>query len=121
MNEQELDKKLAKLAGFGEDSIGNLTLPGSTKGNPVYGGQPYLTQSLDACFKWLKPAVISRGQASIITWRTVLHNWLRTMATEKAMDDRPALALCLTIEKWLDAESLKQRVSKEKDIIRDGM
>ena len=61
---------------------------------------------LTACFEWLKPAVIDRGTttSSILTWRTVLHNWLRTMAIEKAMDDEPALALCKAIEQLIDEE-----------------
>ena len=65
------------------------------------------TESLDACFEWLKPAVIERGrgeESSILTWRTVLHKWLKDMAHSKEMASKPALALCFVIEPLIDEQ-----------------
>ena len=70
-------------------------------GVTVDDGVPFFPDSLDAIFKWLKPAVIKKGVGDILTWRKVLNDWLKIMAREKAMDDEPALPLCLAVQKLI--------------------
>ena len=52
MNEQELNKKLAKWAGMKKVDSCQWKIEGHTQ---YY--TPYFTISLDACFKWLVPEI----------------------------------------------------------------
>jgi len=84
---------------------------------------PDFTDSLDACFKWLVPKIQSEYEISIVTddsFRnrgttriTLTHVTKGSHGVDKfypleylGMDNNPALALCLAIEKVIDGLSV---------------
>ncbi len=89
---QELNKKLAKWAGF----------------TPVYGGlyyenSPNFTESLDVCFKWLVPKVIDELADIDISTSTEAYYKLFEMWLEQAENGiLNAITLCLVIEKLIN-------------------
>jgi len=105
MSEQELNEKLAKWAGFekveylntsGEVCGRHWTLPDKSNGYPTL---PNLPKSLDACFKWLVPKVLTEiGRCETV----VLVNNAVCDAVEN--NGEIALALCLAIERLVDKE-----------------
>ena len=114
MNEQELNKKLAEWAGFVFDEGAEYGIP------PVFGlwyspdndqigypEPPQFTQSLDACFKLLVPKL---DKARVLTNDAPsgdrFYNGEVELYSIKATvtSDTPTLALCLAIEKLIDAE-----------------
>lgn len=132
--EQELNEKLAKWAGFKRMELGrrgfhwermvripNWLAPGGTE---YWDSRPYLpnlTDSLDACFKWLVPKL---SRVSIYTGKTVgpddasrlmdsgyyaialskEQNIIEEYQTIAFDDNNPTMALCRAIEQLIDKE-----------------
>jgi len=100
MNEQELNKKLAEWAGWKQ--VINYNDPSMNEEHP-----PLLTQSLDACFKWLwRKAIQTLADIDLSSIEEAIHKLFYLWATERVirLNDEPALALCLAIEKLIDKE-----------------
>ena len=91
MNEQELNKKLAEWAGCGMVVEHSGTWAESWH-------YPDFTNSLDACFKWLKAQVIAKYDYP--TWKRLLYDWVDDITLKQS--DYEALNLCLAIEKLID-------------------
>jgi len=118
MDEQYLNKKLAEWAGWKDitDSpFGMIAFdPLEKQGAVLYKRNvPDFTQSLDACFKWLVPKMLeSLRPVSILAYPVSgkypnigFHCELNGSAKDHyAEAGTPALALCLAIEKLIDAE-----------------
>lgn len=102
MDEQELNKKLAEWAGFKPLAKGNHQhiRPDGTISYP-FDYTPNFTQSLDACFKWLAPKL--NKPLTLYKMATVEFWTVKIGATIQSRDDSLALALCLAIEKLIDA------------------
>jgi len=71
--------------------------------------KPNLTQSLDACFKWLVPELKERGYWFIFTGHTFKTGmWIARVKSNifevSGKGDTLALALCLAIEKLIEGE-----------------
>lgn len=81
----------------------------------AYTGKPiYFTDSLDSCFKWLVPPIIQLIlQTNIWNMRSA-HQYLFALWYQEICDrpDEPTIALCLAIEKLIDAEKLSTREEK---------
>ena len=100
MDEKALNKELVKFAGWRNIRIvpavfpkESFTIRGQFNGEDVMCWA--LTQSLDACFKWLiKPLKEKLGEKEYFKFLT---RWSLYME-----DGREALALCLAIEKLID-------------------
>jgi hypothetical protein len=104
INEAELNNKLAKWAGW--KIQGNVThWYEDDKGNPV--NPPDFTQNIKSCFDWLVPkllyAELKMGKigngyySAMVENEPVNRDWYYQAKS-------PALALCLAIEKLIDAE-----------------
>lgn len=92
MNEQELNKKLATLAGFNPEYNQNL---GEWRWEAPDGEWDIdFTVSIDACFKWLIPKV----SPDLESFTALLRSWVEMI---KAGYERK-LALCLAIEKLIE-------------------
>lgn len=115
MTDQELQKLKEKLAMWAEFTqitrkeaydIGHYTLWENALGYS-HGELPDFPNSLDACFKWLVPKlrithhIHFHSYDGKVDWRVVLSN---TNETIYGRHNEPALALCLAIEKLIDAE-----------------
>ncbi len=117
----ELDKKLAEWAGFKKFGWKNWDLwlkpneepPEKLSISGLYPNRyaiPNFTQSLDTCFKWLVPKVIGDAKYSVIITQNLAQSigCVRPLQSGKQYDavdnHRPALALCLAIEKLIDGE-----------------
>ena len=105
MNEQKLNEKLARWAGFrpatqGEYSPGSTPQPDMERrgwGIMYPDGQikwylPSFDSSLNSCFKWLVPKL---DQAQ----------YYEVLRSIKVKTETPALAICLAIEKLIDGGS----------------
>jgi hypothetical protein len=82
---------------------------------------PRFTDSLDACFKWLVPKLVEEGWLARVQFGPHLQRDFKTrhvcayvllskpysQADYDATAESPALALCLAIEKLIDAEATK--------------
>jgi len=100
MNEG-LDKQLAEWAGvkWYEPLKGVLTpepIPDLLESDELN-----FTESLDACFKWIKPQVIAGYGYQV--WLDLLHEWIDVMPLIKR-EGKEALTLCLGIEKLIDSK-----------------
>ena len=108
MNEQELNKKLAEWR-----------WPNAQVYIPRAGGEirvrisgqttqyDLLTQSLDACFKWLVPKAIDRIMteqecSSDLAYAILFKKWLQELELDIPQH---APTLCLAIEKLIDKEA----------------
>jgi len=93
MENQELNEKLAKWAGFEPDAYGWLYPDKSW-----WRFLPYFDTDLNACFKWLVPNVeekYSRGMVS-----RMLEEWIYQVVFESI---EPALAFSKAIESLINA------------------
>jgi len=90
MTEQELNKKLAEWAGFKYDDWLGWIYPDGENFDEL----PDFPNDLNACFKWLVPNI-----KDDITRMEVLISWAYEIYT---LENPPALALCLAIEKLID-------------------
>ena len=116
ISEHELNEKLAKWAGFQEQTnrwhfeftkkVLDWLFP--TPSCHI-GKLPNFTQSLDACFEWLVPEVIDMIMAeqecsSDLAYAILFKKWLQELEL-----DIPNYAptLCLAIEKLIDSEAKK--------------
>jgi len=128
INEQELNKKLAKWAGLnikhdytpiGFDNMMGCRKCGGIKPSIFkYCCLPNFTQSPDACFKWLVPKLVTNdyeieikvgdyGTSVVITKLGMYHG--APVIDEQYSEDneKSTLALCLAIEKLIDSEAKK--------------
>ena len=117
---EELNKKLAEWAGF---KVKAKVIKGSLRQFPstvfeLYDPNnkecrffPDFTQSLDACFKWLVPEAIKRFGTIPVYYAACeamyaaieAKEFRKKCSTLEALyDGKPALALCLAIEKLID-------------------
>lgn len=98
---EELNRKLAEFAGFTYDIFiyqRHWKAPDGSSMEEL----PNFTSSLDACFKWLVPAV-GRSKDIEAERRQMVGNLLMSWARDVAfLGEEPALALCLAIEKLID-------------------
>ena len=127
---QKLNEKLARWAGFtfvkrgsgkviiklyGWDVVDEQTfIHYPDGGSGLYEDMTPFTDSLDACFKWLVPKVISKGHwlGMITTQMSSGTQYIFAIYVEKYKDKAeheasnkdPALALCLASEKLIDNE-----------------
>ena len=115
-DKQELNKKLAVWAGFREADIkkhyyfevgGERVAKWQEPGRYWHIKLPNFTESLDACFKWLVPKLVS-GDIHI-EWYTTVEDTaveLKRATTTVAFvcQPNPALAFCLAIERLIDGE-----------------
>ena len=88
---EQLNKKLAKWAGFEFVNYRYWLYPDGTYHKEL----PNFPQSLDACFEWLmqKP----KSKVFLVLWAMdVVCDWA------EGKEPRPALALCLAIEKLIN-------------------
>ena len=108
MNEQELNKKLAEWAGLVENRYTHDWFVEGFEAHSVNIGKlPNFTQSLDACFKWLwRKAIQTLADIDLSSIEEAIHKLFYLWATERVirLNDEPALALCLAIEKLIDKE-----------------
>ena len=103
---KELNKKLAKWAGF-TFFFGGWKYPDGTKGISVN-----FPESLDACFEWLVPELYKQDYYyELLQWNSGQHKAIINKKTAEwavtvsdAIAETPALALCLAIEKLIDGE-----------------
>ena len=98
MNEQELNKKLAEWQG-GFHVHFNEHLGRWRWQAPDGDWDIDFTQSLDACFKWLYPQL--RKELGFLDLEAFMKRWVNSFTWR---DDKPALSLCLAIEKLIDKE-----------------
>jgi len=113
MENEELNKKLLKFAGFVYETapdyhqiylgiIGGWYSPDAR----WYGIEPpNFPKSLDACFKWLVPKLDYYIQINTYydEWAAFIDNQLGTLKVG-SRGKTPALALCKAIEKLIDKE-----------------
>ena len=112
MNKEALNKKLAEWAGLewkmttgGERCLfdGDDICSPTANNNLV----PF-TESLDACFKWLVPRlwICNITLEEAIFWDVHVsipdYHGKNKHGNGQALDENPALALCLAIEKLID-------------------
>jgi len=111
VSKAELNIKLAEWAGFEFNDDWASDRPyKSPDGVILYSWKP-LTQSLDACFKWLVPKLIEQGCYIQLNtgnyWQAEI--WERALIGRQGRylsdAETPALAFCKAIEKLIDAES----------------
>ena len=92
----------APQADYGKEypeEICHYEYPAGTHEHVKPGNFPNLTESLDACFKWLAPELTKR-----IGWsrtKSLLQKWIGYAEFDYEKD---VLALCLAIEKLIDKE-----------------
>jgi len=131
MNEQKLNEKLAKWAGFNGRYIHHYKVGGAIG---VYDGWEYpdgrhrltlprFTTSLDSCFKRLVPKLQSEGYGILLCDSQGKPPFLGEIYDERgerekqvaiANHENPALALCLAIEKLIDPELTGKEVLEMK-------
>jgi len=110
----ELDKKLAKWAGFTYDEdaefVNGMWVDRSKWMSPdriVFYGGPVFTDSLDLCFQYLVPKCGHVGLSTADKYFDA-SVWPKYPDSEydgvMTMEAAPALALCKAIEKLIDAE-----------------
>jgi len=121
MSKQELNERLAEWSGFthlpylAPDGVkyqdACFVEPGYT--SQVSGhwsfSPPNFTESLDACFRWLRPAVFSKCTGSVLTWTSILRYWVKEMALDGYARDHQALTLCCVISKRIESGAIKER------------
>ena len=109
-DKQALNKKLAEWAGFKNLRTRDTLSQPAEIGSPWLWGQAQdgafipldFTQSLDACFKWLVPKLLS---ASMSWTAGVRFLWIIEFDVDHRYEgfaETPALALCRAIEKLID-------------------
>ena len=108
----ELNKKLAEWAGFKLHTRKSMVIPDfeSYEWEWPTGERekklPWFTESLDACFKWLVPKI--EGLQQIILQPDEDGRWYLGMTVNDKLYENlgfnPALALCLAIEKLIEAK-----------------
>lgn len=118
MTEQELNKKLAEWAGFKPPhpkctEPNHMSLPNEyRKGEYFCVRIPDFTQSLDACFKWLVPERISEvtfmfaSNCVSCDIEDLESNFFEGHANTESIEEawtKSALALCLAVERLIDA------------------
>ncbi len=115
MDEYALNKKLAEWAGFKPHLLKHdpMDKPPDTWGWEIGEGLTKLifdrpldfTDSLDACFQWLVPKLISYRLDNLSGEHTVIIGMKSVIAISTG--ETPALALCLAIEKVIDKSGLR--------------
>lgn len=112
---EELNKKLAKWAGFfygwsdnpkTMETEGGWYYPLANPKTCMQVDLPNFTQSLDTCFKWLMPKVIGKIMSeqecsSDVAYGILFKKWLQEL---ELMIPEASLSLCLSIEKLIDGE-----------------
>jgi len=100
--ELELNKKLAKWAGFKWQPITETWL------YPSEGLRlelPDFSQSLDACFKWLVPKLTGEWTIAIANGHDFPYvATVKNLGSSTKVGNTPALALCRAIEKLIEGE-----------------
>jgi len=123
INEQELNRKLAKWAGLKSEIHVESEHKWERFRAPDGSYHPLLdfTQSLDACFKWLVPKLQDKGHninllafehegfkadiSDCVFTQTAMSGYDPYRSTIGIGEDKvAALALCLAIEKVIDSE-----------------
>lgn len=81
----------------------NMTLPIAAL---VQDLLPNITESLDACYSWLVPEMNQRGFWLDVAIRDgqSLAIWMSLAFTRQRVHEHPAMAICLAIESYLDAQ-----------------
>ena len=110
VNKQELNKTLAEWAGFDLHYNQHLKRPRWQASNGDWDID--FTKSLDACFKWLVPKLVS---VNIKTWdsepqASEVIIWAKCDTIVGDIASTPALALCLAIEKLVDSLNKNKEV-----------
>lgn len=114
---EELNKKLAEGVGFKRARYTTKLYDYPDK-SKYCASLPDLTNSLDACFKWLVPKLkrtefrlhmwrVTKGWCVNVLWLEDLGGRRRERVTSEkyeAVDEHPALALCKAVEKLIDGE-----------------
>lgn len=118
MDEQKLNKRRAVWAGFyfvTDDDEHLWIYPDEVQHK---GDLPDFPHSLDACFKWLVPklltqldpdtrkVVLQHGRTKEMDWYFWFEDW-RAPLYHWAHAETPALALCLAIDKLIDIQPEK--------------
>jgi len=114
LNEKELNEKLAKRFGFTMDLDNESGAYGLWFFRNVREDLPNLTQSLDACVKWLVPRAIGvvmakDGYSSDLAYSILFRGWLSELVFDMS---HPALALCRAVEKLIDEEAKHDAMHK---------
>ncbi len=105
---QKLNEKLEKWRGFEFNNNWSATSPyKAPDGNILQEWTPF-TDSLDVCFKWLVPK-LKRWDAGNCEDKSIYFTCAMqdTIFPSAASAESLPLALCLAIEKLIDAEKLK--------------
>ncbi len=114
MDEQELNKKLAKWAGFycekgkrsGDNSDYEAWFVSSDKAEFIGDEPPNFSNSLDDCFKWLVPKAIDKimgeqGCSNNIACAILFKKWLQQLEQILPI---ATLALCLAIKEFTETK-----------------
>ena len=118
LDEQKLNRKLAKWAGFYDTKhpvIDNWRTPDRKKSISVHD-LPSFVESLDDCFEHLVPKLEPLGydleicnDLELMGWSVCLHNTTSECSIASPIEhcqlEEIALALCLAIEKLINNES----------------
>jgi len=102
MKEQELNTELLEWAGLHHNKpTGGFWW--DEQGNQIFDfhnpNEEGLTQSLDACFRWLYPEL--KKKLSFLELEAFMKLWVNSFVWR---NEEPALALCLAVEKLIDTK-----------------
>ncbi len=103
----ELNRKLAEWAGFKNIRFGKDYMLMTGRFNKVEEITPF-TQSLDACFKWLVPELLLDQRFTMTIWNDKKDWFVQLSRPHKffivEQSGTLALAVCLAVEKLIDAK-----------------